>query len=113
MTLHAGEIIRGIITLALIAGAVGFVVVRSVKRAEDPVRTVFKWLITVGVGLFIIRVAIPAVMVEGYAAHYKLKLGKEELRKQALAWAMGRGNRSGRVAWQFIQEIAGELGQKI
>ena len=52
-------------------------------------------------------------MVEGYAAHYKLKLGKEELRKQALAWAMGRGNRSGRVAWQFIQEIAGELGQKI
>ncbi len=74
MTLHAGEIIRGIITLALIAGAVGFVVVRSVKRAEDPVRTVFKWLITVGVGLFIIRVAIPAVMVEGYAALHGLSL---------------------------------------
>jgi uncharacterized protein len=52
-------------------------------------------------------------MVEGYAGHYKLGLGKEELRKQALAWAMGRGNRSGRVAWQFIQEIAGELGQKL
>jgi len=52
-------------------------------------------------------------MVEGYAGHYKLKLGKDELRKQALAWAMGRGNRSGRVAWQFIQEIAGELGQKV
>ncbi len=53
------------------------------------------------------------VMVEGYAAYYRLKLGKDELRKQALAWAMGRGNRSGRVAWQFIQEIAGELGQNI
>ena len=52
-------------------------------------------------------------MVEGYAGRYKLKLGKDELRKQALAWAMGRGNRSGRVAWQFIQEIAGELGQKV
>ena len=52
-------------------------------------------------------------MVEGYAAYYKLKLGKDELRRQALAWAMGRGNRSGRVAWQFIQELAGELGQKI
>jgi hypothetical protein len=52
-------------------------------------------------------------MVEGYAGHYKLKLGKDELRKQALAWAMGRGNRSGRVAWQFIQEIAGALGQKV
>ena len=52
-------------------------------------------------------------MVEGYAAHYKLNTGKEELRRRALAWAMGRGNRSGRVAWQFIQELAGELGQKI
>ena len=46
-------------------------------------------------------------MVEGYAGHYKLKLGKDELRRRALAWAMGRGNRSGRVAWQFIQELAG------
>ena len=52
-------------------------------------------------------------MVEGYAAYYKLKLGGEELRKRALAWAMGRGNRSGRVAWQFIQEIAGELQQRL
>ena len=51
-------------------------------------------------------------MVEGYAAHYKLKLGKDELRKQALAWAMGRGNRSGRVAWQFIQEIARRIRAK-
>ena len=50
-------------------------------------------------------------MVEGYAAHYKLKLGKEELRKQALSWAIGRGNRSGRVAWQFIQDLAGELAE--
>ena len=52
-------------------------------------------------------------MVEGYAAHYNLRIEKEDLRKQALAWAMGRGNRSGRVAWQFIQEMAGELGQKL
>jgi predicted AAA+ superfamily ATPase len=52
-------------------------------------------------------------MVDGYAAHYKLKLAKDELRKQALAWAMGRGNRSGRVAWQFIQELAGALEQKL
>ncbi|HWY61254.1 MAG TPA: ATP-binding protein [Rhizomicrobium sp.] len=52
-------------------------------------------------------------MVEGYAAYYKLKLGGEDLRKRALAWAMGRGNRSGRVAWQFIQEIAGELQQRL
>ena len=52
-------------------------------------------------------------MVEGYAGYYKLKIGGEELRKRALAWAMARGNRSGRVAWQFIQELAGELGQKL
>src|SRR5580700_1794632 len=52
-------------------------------------------------------------MVEGYAAYYKLRIGGEDLRKRALAWAMARGNRSGRVAWQFIQEIAGELGQKV
>jgi uncharacterized protein len=52
-------------------------------------------------------------MVEGYAGYYKLKLAKEELHRRALAWAMGRGNRSGRVAWQFIQELAGELGQKL
>jgi predicted AAA+ superfamily ATPase len=52
-------------------------------------------------------------MVEGYAAHYGLKIAPDEMRKRALAWAMGRGNRSGRVAWQFIQAIAGELGQNV
>ncbi len=52
-------------------------------------------------------------MVTGYAAHYGLKLPAAHLRQRALAWAMGRGGRSGRVAWQFIQDLAGELGQKI
>ena len=52
-------------------------------------------------------------MVEGYAGYYKLKLAKDELHRRALAWAVGRGNRSGRVAWQFIQELAGELGQRL
>jgi predicted AAA+ superfamily ATPase len=52
-------------------------------------------------------------MVEGYVAAYKLKITAQDLRARALAWAMGRGARSGRVAWQFIQDLAGELGQKI
>jgi predicted AAA+ superfamily ATPase len=52
-------------------------------------------------------------MIDGYVAAYKLKIGKDDLRARALAWAMGRGSRSGRVAWQFIQDLAGELGQKI
>ncbi|MBA2588317.1 MAG: ATP-binding protein [Alphaproteobacteria bacterium] len=52
-------------------------------------------------------------MIEAYAGFYKLKIAPDELRKQALAWAMGRGARSGRVAWQFIQNLAGELGQTL
>ena len=52
-------------------------------------------------------------MVEGYAAHFGLAIGREDLHKKALSWAAGRGARSGRVAWQFIQDLAGELGKKI
>ena len=52
-------------------------------------------------------------MIEAYAANYGLKIVPEELRARALTWAMGRGARSGRVAWQFIQDLAGELGKRI
>ena len=52
-------------------------------------------------------------MIEAYVSFYKLKIAPEEQRKRALAWAMGRGARSGRVAWQFIQDLAGELGQQL
>jgi predicted AAA+ superfamily ATPase len=52
-------------------------------------------------------------MIEAYAAFHHLKIAPEDLRKRALAWAMGRGARSGRVAWQFIQDLAGELGQTL
>ncbi len=52
-------------------------------------------------------------MVEAYAKHFKLKKDKSELRANALEWATTRGSRSGRVAWQFIQDLAGELGVKI
>jgi hypothetical protein len=52
-------------------------------------------------------------MVEGYARHYGLKATMEEMRPRALTWAITRGSRSGRVAWQFIQDLAGELGQKL
>ncbi|MCS6891078.1 MAG: ATP-binding protein [Rhodovarius sp.] len=49
-------------------------------------------------------------MVEGYAAALSLPIGQEELRRGALEWSMTRGARSGRVAWQFIQDLAGRLG---
>ena len=52
-------------------------------------------------------------MIEGYAAHFKLSLPVDELRERSLAWAATRGARSGRVAWQFIQDLAGALGKKL
>ena len=48
-------------------------------------------------------------MVEGYAAAYRLALPPEQLRAQAAEWSITRGARSGRVAWQFIQDLAGRL----
>ena len=49
-------------------------------------------------------------MVEGYAAELALPIDGEALRAEAVAWSVGRGGRSGRVAWQFIQDLAGRLG---
>ena len=49
-------------------------------------------------------------MVEGYVAHYGLKTDAVTLRHEALEWATTRGARSGRVAWQFVQDLAGRLG---
>jgi predicted AAA+ superfamily ATPase len=52
-------------------------------------------------------------IVEGYARHFGLEIDPERLRAEANAWAMGRGARSGRVAWQFIQDLAGRLGKPL
>jgi predicted AAA+ superfamily ATPase len=49
-------------------------------------------------------------MVEGYVAYFKIPIAAEALRSEALEWATTRGARSGRVAWQFVQELAGRLG---
>ncbi len=48
-------------------------------------------------------------MVAGYAAELKLAIDPESLRAQAAAWTVTRGGRSGRVAWQFVQDLAGRL----
>jgi predicted AAA+ superfamily ATPase len=52
-------------------------------------------------------------MVRGYADHYGLQVQERELDQEALEWARGRGSRSGRVAWQFIQDLAGRLGKTL
>ena len=49
-------------------------------------------------------------MVEGYADHFRLNIDREALRAEAIEWSMTRGARSGRVAWQFVQDLAGRLG---
>ena len=49
-------------------------------------------------------------MVEGYVARYGIPLADAELRHEALEWATTRGARSGRVAWQYVQDLAGRLG---
>ena len=49
-------------------------------------------------------------MVDGYAAELGLPVAPDALRAEAIAWSAGRGGRSGRVAWQFIQDLAGRLG---
>jgi predicted AAA+ superfamily ATPase len=49
-------------------------------------------------------------IVRGYAERYGLKLPPDELRAEATEWSITRGSRSGRVAWQYIQDLAGRLG---
>jgi predicted AAA+ superfamily ATPase len=51
-------------------------------------------------------------MIEGYAGALGLPIAPEELRSEATEWSVTRGGRSGRVAWQFIQDLAGRLGVK-
>ena len=52
-------------------------------------------------------------MVKGYCSHFDIKLSEAELEREALEWSTTRGSRSGRVAWQFTQELAGRLGVRI
>jgi predicted AAA+ superfamily ATPase len=48
-------------------------------------------------------------MVDGYVAHFGIKHPREKIHPEALEWATTRGARSGRVAWQYVQDLAGRL----
>lgn len=50
-------------------------------------------------------------IVKGYVDHYGLDISDPDMCAQALEWSMTRGARSGRVAWQFIQDLAGKQGR--
>ncbi len=52
-------------------------------------------------------------MIAAYASHYGIAIERDALNARAIAWSAGRGARSGRVAWQFIQDLAGELGKTL
>ena len=52
-------------------------------------------------------------MIQGYASYHGLEVDPEQLRAEALEWATTRGSRSGRVAWQFTQDLAGRLGKPL
>ncbi|GAB5376945.1 MAG: ATP-binding protein [Acuticoccus sp.] len=52
-------------------------------------------------------------MVNGYVTAYDIPAEPDELRRDALEWATTRGSRSGRVAWQFIHDLAGRRGVRI
>lgn len=52
-------------------------------------------------------------IVESYATRLGLDITTEQLQAEAKEWTMTRGSRSGRVAWQFIQDLAGRQGTKI
>jgi hypothetical protein len=52
-------------------------------------------------------------MLDGYCKHYGLAISDEDLRARGIEWSVTRGARNGRVAWQFIQDLAGSLGIRI
>ncbi|MBL8709641.1 MAG: ATP-binding protein [Rhodospirillaceae bacterium] len=52
-------------------------------------------------------------IIDGYCRSFGLDLPAEDVHAQAIEWSVTRGARSGRVAWQFIQDLAGRLGKKI
>ncbi len=52
-------------------------------------------------------------MIRGYVNHFKLDIAEDEMRAEAIEWQTTRGSRSGRVAWQYVQDLAGRLGKTL
>ncbi len=52
-------------------------------------------------------------MIFAYVDHYAIGGDREKITAEALEWSVTRGARSGRTAWQFIQDLAGRLGKVI
>ena len=49
-------------------------------------------------------------MIHGYCAHFGIAYDEAALRAEAIEWQATRGARSGRVAWQYVTDLAGRKG---
>jgi uncharacterized protein len=61
-------------------------------------------------GVYACNQADYLAMIDAYAAHFGITLPQEALHRAALEWTITRGARNGRVAWQFIQDVAAQEG---
>ena len=52
-------------------------------------------------------------IIDSYLKHFEIEDFNNEIRENSLKWSIQRGSRSGRVAWQYIVDIAGKLEKKI
>ena len=52
-------------------------------------------------------------IIEAYCKEFKISIEKNKLKSEALEWSITRGARSGRVAWQFFQDLASRQNIKI
>ncbi len=52
-------------------------------------------------------------MIEQYVNYYHLDIDTASLKSKAIEWSATRGSRSGRVAWQFIQDLAGRQKKRL
>jgi len=52
-------------------------------------------------------------MIRGYCDALKIEISDEDLRAEAIEWQQTRGSRSGRVAWQYVTDLAGRRGVKL
>jgi predicted AAA+ superfamily ATPase len=52
-------------------------------------------------------------MIRGYCDHFAIAIDDDRLRAEAIEWRQTRGAMSGRVAWQFVLDLAGREGVRI
>ena len=62
--------------------------------------------------LFAVAREHKVMLVFGYAERFGLEMDGDKLQAESLEWATTRGARSGRTAWQYIQDLAGRLGKQ-